>query len=296
LPEKPFDLPQSLLKRADTEKPRVPSPPNGSFRIDSAMATQFQTLSDALSLAKKEAEEHRKKLTDMEKLLVEERVRRETAEARAKQLEREAARPRPLSNGALVIPHIEDEEQSTTPIEEEANSQIAMRKDVPNESATSKLLKRLEMLQAEFQEVKQSAERWRSEKEEAERQRDDEKKQKTGLMELVEKYKKEDEARREKQEKKRQARQISALNEDDDDDDDDLYIEDVDLIPGTHRGHSGTIVANGSLSSSLMQGKDGGTLIHSNKLQATPYLSAFSVVLLGVAIMTLVNRMSKNEQ
>jgi DNA repair exonuclease SbcCD ATPase subunit len=245
LPEKPFEG----LRRADTEKPKA------QLRMESSMSLQLASLTEALSIAKREAEEHRQKLTDMEKLLVEERVKRENAEARAKQLEKELDDPK-------------HKEQSTTPIEEEANSSIGHKKEIVDETTTAKLQKRLEQLLSELQEAKASISQTQEQRITAEKERDDVKQQKSELLELVEKYRKQE---RELQEKSKQRPK-----------------HDTSKIE-----QSANHFSNGNLTHSL-RSKDGGTVAPTHLVQATPYLSAFSVVLLGVAIMTLVNKMSQN--
>jgi chromosome segregation ATPase len=297
LPEKPFDLPLGGLRRADTEKPKIPSPSHGSMKLDSSTASQFASLSEALNQAKKEAEEQRKKLTDMEKLLVEERVRRQSAEARAKQLEKEHGDSRLLTNGSIFNHDGKEEEQSTTPIEEEANSQIGKKNAIVDETTTAKLQKRLDLLLVELEESKQSALRFKTEKEEVIKQRDDERTEKSTLMELVDKYRKEERERQERKEKRNKRKQEGKSSSTEPEDDDAEDVED-EVVSSSHSGSHSGFYANGTLSSSLIKGKDGGTSTGQSTqlLRATPYISAFSVVLLGVAIMHLVNKMSRNEQ
>ena len=102
LPEKPdiahrmtssVDLPmQALLRRSDTERPKYGSPNSSPVRGASldqgssgSSALQIASLSEALNAAKKEMEAQNLRLREAEDLLIQERVKREDAEDRARQ-------------------------------------------------------------------------------------------------------------------------------------------------------------------------------------------------------------------
>jgi hypothetical protein len=262
------------------------------MRADTSTNSQIASLSAALELANKEFENQSKRLREMEDLLVEERMRREDAEARAKRLENDQAESRSIKvqipNGAQE----KEEDEHTTPIEDEVSSEIGKKSN--DGSATQKLHQRLDLLLAEFQEVKASAERWKLEKEEAEKERDEEKKEKLGLMDMIVELRKEHRENSEKETKKRGKKALRGVADEED-------------RPASTDGPSPTnsvpknLFSNGHLSGPLLHasGKDGGTSFASHTgqmVQAAPYISAMSVVLIGVAVMALVNKMSRGER
>jgi len=317
LPEKPTDVSGNLggFKRSDTEKPKIPNGTStGSLRVDAGTATQIATLSDALAASKKEFENQSKRLREMENMLVEERVKRENAEARAQRLEKRGVavstdniqRLSDSSNKAEG-----DENDSNTPIEDEATSEIG-KKPPPqastSQSATEKLQKRFDLLLAEFQEVKQSAEKWKCEKEVAEKERDEERKEKTSLMEMVEKLRKEEQERQTKKDNKQEKRKASKKDIPQGDstaDQEETAADDADndppsMDPETLKSKPISL-PNGHFTSSLLQShsRNGGTATKradGQFVQAAPYLSAMSVVLVGVAIMAMINKMSNGEK
>jgi uncharacterized membrane-anchored protein YhcB (DUF1043 family) len=192
LPEKPDVAPyQSLLRRNDTERPRL----NGSpVRSDSA--SQLNSLTEALTSARKEIESQSVRLKDLEKLLAQERLARESAEERAQRLEaeakkemaseeisREAAPEAPADDEALEV---EAEEQ----VEQEPASEVPGSAIV--DAATSRLQQRLEKMVAEMDEMKQQMEKYRQRAETAEAESAQ---NRQTLAEMVEKIRK-DEAER----------------------------------------------------------------------------------------------------
>lgn len=316
LPEKPLDAAVSGLRRSDTERPKVP---NGPLLASSKSDPQVASLSAALDSAKKDFEEQSKKLRDLQDLLVKERVRREDAEARASKLELAA-----FVNGSLSKPskrNKDGEEQPTTPIEEEANSAIGQKLHVSNasESATTKLQRRLDLILAELQEVKESSEKWKREKEQAEKERDEERSEKKSLMEMIESMKQLERERLERQDKSRgsgrgrktgdkkldadASREIAAsaeeLASEDMDNGEAFIIQDSVTIPNVGSSRRKDFVANGHADTKLIRTNGKGAVAYVDRqqlMQAAPYLSAMSVVLLGVAVMTLVNRMTATER
>jgi hypothetical protein len=323
LPEKPHESPNiSLLRRGDTERPKLPNGPISPPTQSDSLSPQDSGLSEALNAAKKDLEEQSIKLRDLQDLLVKERVRRVDAEARASQLERERTVGAVLpQNGSLIQPK-EDDDPTLTPIEDDPNSEIGKKKAEPapaDESATEKLQRRLDLLLLEFHEVKESSERWRLEKEEAHRQLDEERKEKLSLMEMIEAQRK---IERERTEKKNRPRSLRWRNSNDkrraiantdgasspteaDDADDVSDNENIDdrrdsnstPSPGSPRNLS--FSSNGHVDSSLIHHDGKSTIMHMDRhqlAQAAPYLSAMSVVLLGVAVMALVNKMSRGER
>ncbi|KAF1958797.1 factor arrest protein 10 [Byssothecium circinans] len=160
LPEKP-DAQSSLLRRTDTERPKI----NGSpVRSD----PQLSTLSEALQNAKKEMESQSLRLRDLEELLNEERRAREDAEARANRLERErdAAEP-PVANGDVQKPsgNTESEENEAEIIV--ANGAITDEADAD----TARLQQKLDVMMSEMNEMKIQMEKYRERAESAEADR-----------------------------------------------------------------------------------------------------------------------------
>jgi DNA repair exonuclease SbcCD ATPase subunit len=299
LPDKPFDINggNQLLRRADTEKQKLPNgvhPTNGQVRPDANTASQIASLSEALDAAKKEFDSQSKRLREMEDLLVQERVRRQDAEAKAKRLES-------IQQGSISI-HVPtttatEEEEHTTPIEDEVSSEIG--KKSTDGSATQKLHQRLDLLLAESQEVKAVAERWKREKEQVEQERDEERKEKLSLMEMIEKIRRDERENAEKESKKRNRKDTKngslrgsttapTSNETD-------KAQEPDVNGGHTSPISRGLFSNGHLSGPLMHasGKDSFAAHTGQVVQAAPYISAMSVVLIGVAVMALVNKMAR---
>jgi hypothetical protein len=264
---------------------------NGVTRADTNTASQIANLSEALDVAKQELETQSNRLKEMEDLLVIERVRRQEAEARAKRLEKEQAESGSIK---VQIPNgtqLKGDEDHTTPIEDEVSSEIGKRNN--DGSATQKLHQRLDLLLAEFQEVKASAERWKQEKEVAEKERDEEKKEKLGLMERITELRREQQASSEKETKKRGKKALRGVADEED------RSASTDSSSPTNSAPR-SLFTNGHLSGPLLHAdsKDGGTFFASHTgqmVQAAPYISAVSVVLIGVAVMALVNKMSRGE-
>ncbi|KAF2674551.1 hypothetical protein BT63DRAFT_13476 [Microthyrium microscopicum] len=302
LPEKP-ELSGNLsgLKRSDTERPKLPNgSSSGSLRLDSNTVSQFASLSEALALTKKELESQSRRCREMEDLLVLERTKREDAEARARQLEQNTSK----ANGP---PNLTGSEGVTTPIEDEASSDVGNK--VSTETTTDKLKQRLDLLLVEFQEVKEMAEKWRLEKENAEKERDEERKEKVGLMEMVQKLRKEEQDRQERKERKRETqkrdgRAISQFDSSTEDEADQVANHSREIDYSDHNNETikpkSVSYSNGHLSHSFLPrtGDGGTTMKHAQGqlVQAAPYLSAMSVVLIGVAVMALVNKMSRGER
>ncbi|KAF2397307.1 hypothetical protein EJ06DRAFT_143939 [Trichodelitschia bisporula] len=157
------------------------------------------------------------------------------------------------------------------------------------------LQKRLDALLAELGQVQAVAERWRREKEEAERERDEERKERQSLAEMIQRIRAEEADRvgrveRKKEERERKVSQSPKPNRK-------SKVEKENRENGTPtftevNGHAvapHTDMDTGT-SSALVAGRT--PTIH----HAAPYLSAVSVVLIGVAVMALVNKMQRGER
>jgi hypothetical protein len=308
LPDKPpFELGDinSYLRRSETEKPRLANGTQAQSpqeKPEQGSTSQVETLSEALRSAKKEYDMQTRRLRAMEELLVQERVKRETAEEKAKKLESERLGDSKSINGVL---HKPEEERPSTPIEEEANSEIGKKLD-DRDTVAKKLQQRLETLLLEFQEYKASAEKWRDEKEKAEQERDEERKEKHSLMEMVETIRKEQRERTERRDGKKRDSKVDDATSTAPSAPEHSSESDSAIASSRSRGLSNplsplarSLFANGNLSSALVQSdKDGGAydLRTGQLVQAAPYISAMSVVLIGVAVMALVNKMSRGER
>jgi hypothetical protein len=302
------------LARSDTEKPKLvtansspaKSVSNGTESL--ASAVQIANLVESLTRTKQEVEAQSARLREVEDLLVQERVRREDAEERAKRLEKERRMPEVQKLHAPPSPT--KSEDSSTPIEDENQDESESH----DESQTKKLQDRLDLLLTEFNEFKVTAERWKVEKEEAEKERDEERKHRLTLAEMVEQLRAQEVERVEKEIKKqakrgtRRSRSAStdahpANGAPKADEQDTLEEEDestmLDLTPGS----KGELQQNGHpvVHQNHPQGSDhSGTRAalaqrSPNLAQAAPYFSAMSVVLIGVAVMALINKMQRGE-
>jgi hypothetical protein len=295
---------QPSLARSDTERPKLPTSksavPSTSEAV--ASATQFASLMDQLNKARQEVETERTRLRETEDLLVQERVKREDAEERAKRLEGQRT--------LHVPPSPVKSEESTTPIDDE-------QQDVPKEDLldAKKLQERFDLLLAEFNEYKIAADQWRAEKEQAEKERDEEKKQRLSLMEMIEKIQSEEAAGRSPKRKTRGRRrsrsksmEAPALGSRDGTDEDptagDEDAEDADerfangtLEKKTKATQNGHPVVSQKGTKGSDQSDTRRTLARRDfqLTEAAPYLSAISVVMIGVAVMALLNKMQRGE-
>jgi hypothetical protein len=246
----------------------------------------------------------KKKLREMEDLLVQERVRRENAEAKATKLELEQME-KEAGTKALTIDVAKAEAadlpkdgDSTTPIDEDPSSEIGIKaKAQPaDETATQKLQQRMDSLLAEFHKVQESEERWKREKEQAEKERDEERKERLTLAEMVEKMRAEERERLQRKEarrKEREAKEAQAVAVDEARSAED---EPATAVGPANGSGSPRLLLNGHAPVSLLSDVKGGGVQSSRMVQAAPYISAMSVVLVGVVVMTLINRMSKGEK
>jgi hypothetical protein len=319
LPEKPNSITSgSFLKRSDTERQNLA---NGitthPTRADSTSHNEFLRLTEALEVSRRDLDIQKKKLREMEDLLVQERVRRENAETKAKKLEmeqqseKEAGIKKPLmvNVAKAEAAQLSKDGESTTPIEEEVSSEIGVKskaKEPADETTTQKLQQRMDALLAEFRQVKESAEHWKREKEQAEKERDEERKERLSLVEMVEKMRKEERERVERVQRKELRRkerklddtQSSAVNSTEPVEEDEAQVATgVETPNGTGSPRRLSFLGNGHIPGPLLNEVKSGGVVHSSRVvQAAPYISAMSVVLVGVVVMTLINRMSKGEK
>jgi len=323
LPEKPdvmhrlgssLDLP-NFLRRSDTEKPLSSStnssPSHGSSDLNTA--AQMASLAEALNAARREVESQSIRLKEVEDMLVQERVRREDAEERAKRLEKER-KQREGNQAWLHRPASAPKDDETcTPIDDEVAEETIVGASL-EDAAPSELRREFEKLKLEFSEVKAAADRWKHEKEQAEKERDAERAQRQSLAEMIERIRAEEEerlAKEKRKEERRKARRSSSTSAVDPtvenvetkvvetvedcsgNDEEEEISKDESKKVAMQNGH-----VDGERVKDSPQVHDLGTLVSRNAqiLHAAPYLSAVSVVLIGVAVMALVNRMQKGER
>ena len=306
-----LDLP-NFLRRTDTEKPssaNVNNPPSQSLS-DQSTAAQMASLAEALNAARKEVETQSMRLKEVEDLLVQERVRREDAEERAKRLEKER-KQREGNQGWLQHPEsaAPKEDETSTPIEDEKADETIVGAPA-EDAAPSDLLREFEKLKLEFSEVKTAADRWKHEKEQAEKERDAERAERQSLAEMIERIRAEEVeriAKEKRKEEKRKARRSSSTPAVENDETrvvetaEDRSVDDENEDPSGDESKKSNL-QNGHVDGEQVKDSprvhDLGTLVSRNTqiYHAAPYLSAVSVVLIGVAVMALVNRMQKGER
>ena len=289
------------------------NPPSQSSS-DQSTAAQMASLAEALNAARKEVETQSMRLKEVEDLLVQERVRREDAEERAKRLEKER-KQREGNQGWLHHPEsaAPKEDETSTPIEDETADETIVGAPA-EDAAPSDLLREFEKLKLECSEYKNAADRWKHEKEQAEKERDAERAERQTLAEMIERIRAEEAeriAKEKRKEERRKARRSSstpavdtAVENDETrvvETDEDRSVDDEN--EDTSRDESKTSnLQNGHVDGEQVKDSprvhDLGTLVSRNTqiYHAAPYLSAVSVVLIGVAVMALVNRMQKGER
>jgi hypothetical protein len=305
----------SSLARSDTEKPKH----GFSSPIKTALiaateplpsAADIQNLVDALSKAKQEVEVQNVRLREVEDALVQERVKREDAEERAKRLEKEKESALPDIGKLAPPPSPAKSEESTTPIEDvrQDDSELEESEKVHNKN----LQERLDKLLAEYTEVKLLAEQWRHEKESAEKERDEERKERKSLAELVEQFRAQETERAEKEKKReakrgrRRSRSASAdgtvTREVDGNEENDAkdHVEDGDK---TFVSGSKEVESNGHpvIHQKHPQGSDQSDtqalMRRGAHMEYTaPMIAALSVVAIGYLIMTLGNKMQPSDR
>ncbi|QDS68449.1 hypothetical protein FKW77_010816 [Venturia effusa] len=298
--------------RSDTEKPKIGSsspvrPASFTSSEVPATASQIANLVDALTKAKHEVEVQSMRLREVEDALVQERVKREDAEEKAKRLEKEKDRSS-LDAHHLQPPPSPATEESSTPIEDESQEDKLEKLE---QTKNEKLQERLDALLAEFNGFKSMAEQWRQDKLLAEKERDQERKERKSLAELVEQMRSQ-EAERAEQEKKseakrerRRSRSAAASNGSATkaaDGTEESVSKDSKNGDKTNVSGSKDVESNGHpvVHQAHAQGSDQSDtqeLVRRSKYMThtAPVLSAFSVVVLGMAIMALVNNMQRGE-
>ncbi|KAI9697480.1 MAG: hypothetical protein M1820_007815 [Bogoriella megaspora] len=190
LPEKPNAVPsapesvlQPFLKRSVTDVPRTPPSSSSPTRTENSL--QVVQLVEALTTARKELDSQSVRLKDLEEMLAQERLARESAEERAQRLELETRK-----DSADVISTVEQSTDNEKGFSEDLEDAIVGTPagTAHVESSTSRLHARIELMLAEMNEVKLQMERYkqRAELAEAESQKD-----RQSLEEMVERIRSE---------------------------------------------------------------------------------------------------------
>lgn len=190
LPEKP-DAAQPSLRRSETEKPKLP-PNFNPGKGDASL--QITTLVEALSSAKKEFDVQSLRLKELEDMLAQERLARESAEERAQRLELERQKDmpenslEPYTNGVSGPPTGEAPVPTNDPVSEETT---IMEPPKPAESdvSTALLQQRVESMVAEMDRMRQEMEAY---KQRAEKAETESAKDRQTLAEMVESIRKQE--------------------------------------------------------------------------------------------------------
>lgn len=188
LPEKP-DAPRmgnsdsaitSNLKRSDTEKPKLPGSSPGSRE-----SSQILSLVEALAFAKKELDAQSVRVKELENLLTQERVSRESAEERARSLESSSTAQNGVSEVETLFERpsktVTDASENVTVIE--PTEEQAPRSADDSSSVDTSLQQRLDAVMAEMGAMRKEVETY---KESAEQAQNDAAESRKTLAEMVE--------------------------------------------------------------------------------------------------------------
>lgn len=303
LPEKP-DAAQPSLRRSETEKPKLPanlSAPKGD-------SLQINALLEALNNAKKDFEMQSSRLKEVEDLLVQERLARESAEERAQRLELERKKD---AAGDIVetytngISDVAAEEASATADDHVNENQMTM--DPPQSSetdaSTAQLQQHIESMVAEMDRMRQEMETYkqRAEKAELESAKD-----RSTLAEMIESIRKQESERAAKmsQENKTESNHgiDTALHVDGAQDQNPQDEEIRDSSPRSTSAARETGIQNGrplqSEQCAVSKEKGSHALVTKSPggdqlAHVGPYASMVGVVVLGLSIMAYINGWQK---
>lgn len=209
LPEKP-DIARSgmdaiiqpFLRRSDTERPKltssISSPSKGASSTGPGDQVQIAQLMEALSASKKELEAYNTKVKEMEDMLAQERLARESAEERAQRLEMERRDSK----------HTSPENEKHTDVEMNGSiipkpSEVALKEDKSSadddaetktisEDPSMRMQQRLDQVLSEMSSMKVQMEEYRARAENAEESSARDRKT---LAEMIEKVRQDEEKR-----------------------------------------------------------------------------------------------------
>ncbi|KAL9114903.1 MAG: hypothetical protein Q9227_001146 [Pyrenula ochraceoflavens] len=311
LPEKPDasrSSPQdvaathSLLKRADTEKPKTGSP-------TSPQSSQILSLVEALGLAKKEIDSQSARVKQLEDLLQQERTARESAEEKARSLESHGSSlPSQIQASSEPQPSgLQDDRPSETSqaaaepslIEQpspwnEVNGSVSER-SLEKDAGSASLQQRIDTMMAEIDEMKQQMERYRSRAESAETEASS---SRASLAEMVAKLRQEGpastreaielaatvaEASSQKSPKSPASESMSGST----------AVESEGARSPTSHSQGGKHLENAVTAILRDEHQSQGNSIAA---QSAPYASMIGVVLIGVGLMAYLNSLQKGER
>ncbi|KIW16364.1 hypothetical protein PV08_06415 [Exophiala spinifera] len=295
LPEKPDSAKASpvttsftnLLKRADTAKP----PNNTSHSPTNTQNSQMLSLIEALSIAKKELDSQGAKVKQLEDMLKQERIAREEAEDRARQLELHAA-ARPVT---AVEEQVETEVNPTSPDTKDFETTISTNADGTAEEKAKALQQHLDQVLGDMQRLKSDVDQYQRRAETAEA---DAASARKSLAEMIEKL------RQENADADESPRKTTRQPRGDGDDGSDRS-RDGDSVSRTRSPIKKQPYANGHVRGPRLpehleravvtvleeKNRNGDSLA-----QSAPYVSMLGVVLIGVGLMAYLNSWQKGER
>ncbi|KAL4763835.1 putative cytoplasm to vacuole targeting Vps64 [Aspergillus foveolatus] len=298
LPEKPDALPRngvdaiSPLKRTDTEKPKMSA---GSSPV-SRESSQILSLIEALSSAKRELDTQGARVKELEQLLQQERLARESAEQKAKSLELVSAkgsdRPSAPTQDLLAdgLPQNADHETTVNKSDSQSIDDPAVQEQghTPAEDQTEKLQRRLETMMKDMEAMRKQLSSYKERAEKAEAETGEARK---SLAEMIETLRKERAVVRDR-EPLSPVRDTKFLND----------SSHVNEEPTAVVNHS-EVDSQDAASSPRSKGADTGTGLATQPHkrldaveQASPLASMLGVVLLGVGLMAYLNGWQKMDK
>ncbi|KAI9760334.1 MAG: subunit of TIM23 translocase complex [Chaenotheca gracillima] len=329
LPEKPnsargagpdFNL-QASLRRSDTEKPKIPSSQNSpskeSHKSDSSH--QITSLVEALASAKRELDSQSVRVKDLEDMLQQERIARETAEGKAQRLELEKSGTI-TKDFSGVVPS--DVESLLDPSQKQVNGNLGTsEKELQNdldskhaessmaEESAARLKQRVDQMVLEMDEMRLVVEKYKQRAETAEAESAT---TRQSLAEMIETIRRQDEGQETNLKKKQAAQDLSASSRTDtptqtdepavDFTTPDPPVFSLDSIvkqarfqQGKHLHPDEVAALEKAVSTVLMRGQRSNDR-HGQLVQSAPYASIFGVVIIGVGLMAFLNGWQKVER
>ncbi|KAL6237720.1 hypothetical protein BDW75DRAFT_71995 [Aspergillus navahoensis] len=298
LPEKPDALPRngvdaiSPIKRADTEKPKMSA---GSSPV-SRESSQILSLIEALSSAKRELDTQGARVKELEQLLLQERLARESAEQKAKSLElvsaKESERPSDPTQDSQLDGSIRNSNPETTvdKLDSQSVDAPAMPEQdhTPIENQAEKLQRRLETMMEDMEAMRKQLSSYKERAEKAEAETGEARK---SLAEMIETLRKESAVVRD-QEPVSPVRDTKTVN-----DSPPLVDQSAAAVNKSEAG------LEDAASPPLAEGAGTGTGLTTQPHkrldaveQASPLASMLGVVLLGVGLMAYLNGWQKMDK
>ncbi|KAL4751569.1 hypothetical protein BDW72DRAFT_173265 [Aspergillus terricola var. indicus] len=298
LPEKPDALPRngvdaiSPLKRTDTEKPKMSA---GSSPV-SRESSQILSLIEALSSAKRELDTQGARVKELEQLLLQERLARESAEQKAKSLELFSAK-------GPERPSAPTQESQEDGLPENADHETTVNKSdsqlidgptvqepghAPAEDQTEKLQRRLETMMEDMEAMRKQLSSYKERAEKAEAETGEARK---SLAEMVETLRKERPVVRDRKSES-PLRDTKIV-------DDSSPVDDESTRAVNHSEADSQDAASLPRSKGADTGTELATQPHKRLdavEQASPLASMLGVVLLGVGLMAYLNGWQKMDK